>query len=368
MIGSKSLSGWCGQVLCAGLLAAGSLMAVPSEALAQAPRAATAERDALWVLASGSTNHVARELIAAFGSSYQVAAPPRLDLMSTPQALAAFCSGIGAGTPDIFVTTRRASASAKEQCVARGVTEVVEVEIGLGALVLATKKGDPLTAVSSEQVWRALAAEAVVNDEFAPNRVTRWSDVSPRLPGTDIRFVVPSPSGSTRSFFENLVLEAGCRHNATVRLIFEAAYRRGKCITMRQDGRVLERAVDDIPGEILRGPAGTIGVLSLGQVRASGGTLVPLQLDGTVPTSASIASREYLPSVRIYIYAKKQHGRAVAGVGVVRGIREFTMLAVSEQMAGPDGRLSTNAGLVSLDPDARVRQRAIAANQTVISR
>ena len=180
--------------------------------------------------------------------------------------------------------------------------------------------------------------------------------------------MVPLPAGSTRSFFENLVLEAGCRHNPTIRLIFEASYRRAKCITMRQDGRVLERPVEDIPGEILRGPPGTIGAVSLSQLRSAGGTLVALELDGALPSSASIASRDYLPSVRMYIYAKKQHGRAQNGVGVVRGIREFMMMAVSEQMAGPDGRLSSAAGLVALDPDARVRQRAIAANQTTMSR
>lgn len=368
MLKMSSINKLCGKLSRAGLLAVGLVGAFSAAGHAQTQRVTSTERDGLWVLASGSTNHVARELIAAFSSSYQVAAAPRLDSMATPQAWAAFCSGMGARTPDIFITTRHASSSALEQCVARGVTDIVEVEIGLGALVLAVKKGDTISSITSEDVWRALAAEIVVSEELVANRLPRWSEVSPRLPASDIRFVVPLPAGSTRSFFENLVLEAGCRHNPTIRLIFEASYRRAKCITMRQDGRVLERPVEDIPGEILRGPPGTIGAVSLSQLRSSGGTLVALELDGALPSSASIASRDYLPSVRMYIYAKKQHGRAQNGVGVVRGIREFMMMAVSEQMAGPDGRLSSAAGLVALDPDARVRQRAIAANQTTMSR
>ncbi len=368
MFNLGSIEKFGGKLLKTGVLALGLMGAYAADGLAQTPRGASTERDGLWVLASGSTIHVARELVSSFGSAYQVAAPPRIDSMATPQAWAAFCSGVGARTPDIFVTTRRASASAMEQCVARGVTEIVEVEIGLGALVLAVKKGDTISAITSEDVWRALAAEVVVSEEFAPNRQARWSDVSPRLPSSDIRFVVPLPVGSTRSFFENLVMEAGCRHNSTVRLIFEASYRRAKCITMRQDGRVLERPVDEIPGEILRGAPGTIGAVSLSQLRASGGTLVALELDGAVPSMSSIASRDYLPSVHMYVYAKKQHSRAQNGVGVVRGIREFMTMAVSEQMAGPDGRLSSTAGLVALDPDARVRQRSIAANQSTMSR
>jgi len=104
------------------------------------------------------------------------------------------------------------------------------------------------------------------------------------------------------------------------------------------------------------------------QVRASGGTLVPIKLDEVVPTSATIASLDYLPTFNIFLYAKRQHSRAVGGVGVVRGIREFSAFAVSEQVAGPDGRLSTNTGLVSLRPDDRVKQRRTAASQTILTR
>jgi phosphate transport system substrate-binding protein len=180
--------------------------------------------------------------------------------------------------------------------------------------------------------------------------------------------VTAAAGGSSRAYFEDLVLESGCRHNPTIRLIFEAGYRRSKYVTMRQDGRIVERRVEDIPGEILRAPAGTIGTVTLSQVRASGGTLVPIKLDEVVPNSATIASLDYLPTFNIFLYAKRQHSRAVSGVGVVRGIREFSAFAVSEQVAGPDGRLTTNTGLVSLRPDDRVKQRRTAASQTILTR
>lgn len=326
------------------------------------------EREGLWILASGSTSHVTRELIEGFSASHQVPARPRLDILPTPQAFEAFCSGVGGTTPDIFVTSRRATPATKEYCRARGVTDIVELQIGIGSLVLAAKNGDPLNTLSSEEVWRALGAEVVRGEEFVPNRARQWREVSPGLPNSEIRLVTGAAGGSSRAYFEDLVLEAGCRNNPTIMLIFEAAYRRSKCVTMRQDGRIVERRVEDIPGEILRSPAGTIGTVTLSQVRASGGTLVPIKLDDVVPTSATIASLDYLPTFNIFLYAKRQHSRAINGVGVVRGIREFSTFSVSEQVAGPDGRLSTNTGLVSLPPDDRVKQRRAATNQTILTR
>lgn len=325
------------------------------------------EREGLWILASGSTSHVTRELIEGFSTSHQLPARPRLDVLPTPQALEAFCSGVGGATPDIFVTSRRATPAAKEYCRARGVTEVVELQIGIGSLVLAAKNGDPLNTLSSEEVWRALGAEVVRGEEFVPNRARLWREVSPALPNSEIRLVTAA-GGSSRAYFEDLVLQSGCRHNPTIRLIFEAGYRRSKCVTMRQDGRIVERRVEDIPGEILRAPAGTIGTVTLSQVRASGGTLVPIKLDEVVPTNATIASLDYLPTFNIFLYAKRQHSRAVGGVGVVRGIREFSAFAVSEQVVGPEGRLATNTGVVSLPPDDRVKQRRAAASQTILTR
>jgi phosphate transport system substrate-binding protein len=342
-----------------------AMLVCAAQPAATAPRT---ERDALWILASGSTAYAARELVEGFSATHQVPARPRLDILPTPQAFEAFCSGIGGTTPDIFITSRRARPATLDYCRRNGVTEIVEAQIGIGSLVLATKNGDPLNALSSEDVWRAIGAEVVSGDEFVVNRALTWREVSPGLPNSEIRLITGAPGGSLRSYFENLVLEAGCRHHPKIMLIFEAAYRRSKCVTTRQDGRIVERRVEDIPGEILRAPPGTIGTVTLSQVRASGGTLAALKLDDVIPSNATIISLDYLPSFHVFLYAKRQHSRASNGVGVVRGIREFSTFAVSEQVSGPDGRLSMNIGLVALSPDERVRQRRTVANQSIMSR
>lgn len=347
------------------LCSAFAMLVCAAQPAATAPRT---ERDALWILASGSTAHAARELIEGFSATHQVPARPRLDILLTPQAFEAFCSGIGGATPDILITSRRVTPATWDYCRSQGVTEIVEVRIGIGSLVLATKNGDPLNGLSSEDVWRAIGAEVVRGEEFVLNRARTWREVSPGLPDSEIRLVTDVAGGSSRSYFEDLVLQAGCRHNPAIMLIFEAGYRRSKCVTMRPDGRIIERRMHDIPGEILRAPPGTIGTVTLAQVRASGGTLAALKLDDVVPSNATIVSLDYLPAFNVILYAKRQHSRASNGVGVVRGIREFSTFAASEQVSGPDGRLSTNAGLVALSPDERVRQRRTVANQSIMSR
>jgi phosphate transport system substrate-binding protein len=351
-----------------GLLAATAAVALSVFGANTAQAQARTERDGLWILASGSTSHVSRELIEAFSASHQLPARPRLDILPTPQAFEALCAGVGGATPDIFVTSRRMAPAIKEYCRARGVTEIIELQIGVGSLILAAKSGDPLNELSSADVWRAVGAEVPRGEEFIQNRARQWREVSPSLPNSEIRLVTAAAGGSSRAYFEDLVLEAGCRHDPTIMRIFEARYRRAKCITMRQDGRIVERRVEDIPGEILRAPPGTIGTVTLAQVRASGGTLVPIKLDDVLPTSANISNLDYLPTFNIFMYAKRQHSRAVGGVGVVRGIREFSSYAMSEQVAGPEGRLATNTGLVSLRPDDRVKQRRTAASQTILTR
>lgn len=142
-------------------LALGAIMALSVFGAQTTQAQSRIEREGLWILASGSTSHVTRELIEGFSTNHQLPARPRLDVLPSPQAYEAFCLGVGGATPDIFVTSRRATPATKEYCRARGVTEIVELQIGIGSLVLAAKNGDPLNTLSSEEIWRALGAEVV---------------------------------------------------------------------------------------------------------------------------------------------------------------------------------------------------------------
>ncbi|WP_203069970.1 PstS family phosphate ABC transporter substrate-binding protein [Falsiroseomonas ponticola] len=350
-----------------GASAAAQPVAAPGVAAAGSPAAGLTLRDRLIIVSSSSSAGIAQLLAQNFTERFEGANAPQLRAIGSSQALELFCAGVGVQTPDIAITTRRMPRAVAENCAANGVRDIIELQVGLGAVVLAARRGEVLPNVSSRQVWSALAAEQPVEDEFVPNRFANWADIGPGLPRQPIRVIVPAAGSGTRMLFEDLVLEAGCRHVRDIRLIFEASYRRGKCVTLRNDGVVTAVPAAEVPARLLAAPPGTLAVMSYDQLVASGGNFLAVSLDGDLPTAGSIANGNYEQSRTYYLYAKRQHGRNQQGVGVVRGLREFLNEASSEQAGGPGGYL-TLAGLVPLPPADRAAQRRIAERQTLMSR
>ncbi len=200
-----------------------------------------------------------------------------------------------------------------------------------------------------------------------PNPARFWSEVGTGLPRNEIRMILPVVGSGHRALFDDLVMEAGCRYVPDIRLLFEAAYRRTKCITARTDGRVVDVRADQAVAALLAAPAGTLAVVSYDQLLASGGNLV------AVPARWHRAFRrvhrqprlragaDLLPLCQAAAQPDQQ------GIGVVRGIHEFLVESTSEQAAGPGGYLLA-AGLVPLVPAERAAQRRIAEQGRLMSR
>ncbi|WP_372618082.1 PstS family phosphate ABC transporter substrate-binding protein [Falsiroseomonas sp.] len=347
-------------------LAAGGL-ALAGVAADAAAQTAMTLRDRLVVVSSASSAGLTQLLTRNFTERFAGVVPPATEAVGSAAALERFCTGIGPQTPDLAIVTRRMPRAMVENCSANGVRDIVEVQIGLGAVVLVTRRGEAMPALSSRQVWEAVAAERPVDEEFVPNTTRFWSDIAPGLPRSEIRVIVPDHGAGTRALFDDLVMESGCRYVKEIRLLFEAAYRRGKCVNSRIDGRLIAVPSDHVVAALLSAPPGTIAAMSYDQLVSSGGNLVALALDGTPPTAATIGSLDYGPVRTFYLYAKRQHSRSQDGVGVVRGIREFLLEATGEQAGGPGGYL-TAAGLLPLMPADRAAQRRIAEHSTVMSR
>jgi phosphate transport system substrate-binding protein len=328
----------------------------------------TVQRDGLHIVSSGSAHAVTETLAERFAERYEDAGRSRVEIVGSVTALERFCAGIGVDTPDLAVSSRRMPRATLETCRANGVTDVVEVQLGQGAVVLAVQQGSPPARLTTRQVYTALAAELAADETFRPNVLRQWRDVAPGLPDLPISAILPDTRSSTRGLFNDFVLEGGCRGVKALRSIFSSAYRVSKCTTLRTDGRVREVASLDVPAAILASPPGTLGVISYAQLVESGGNLVPLALNGVLPTASSIANHEYLVTRTIYLYAKRQHARATGGIGVVLGVREFLLEAVSEPVGGPGGLLPELAGLVPLSPGARARQQEMASAMRLIER
>jgi phosphate transport system substrate-binding protein len=322
-------------------------------------------RDRLTIVTAANTERVAALVTRGFMERYPDAPAPEIQSLGTSRAVELFCAGAGVAMADMLVTTRRMSSAARDLCGANGVDGAVELRLGLGAVVLAVRRGDPQPSLTSRQVYEALAAETAGERGFDTNRAIRWSQVTTGLPAEQIRFILPVGGSGLRELFEDTVLESGCRPVRQIRLIYEAEARRGKCITPRIDGRVTELSAVEIAARLVASPRGTIAVTSFEDVLRSGGILVALPLDGVMPTRNSIGAGEYEPTRSVFLYAKRQHARARGGVGVVRGIAEYMAEATSEAAVGPAGYLG-QAGLVPLPTAERLAQRMAAERMTVI--
>jgi len=270
-----------------------------------------------------------------------------------------FCEGIGPQYPDILAMARRMPRALYETCLARGVLDIIEVKLGLGAVVLATKPGDNKFGLTPQQIYRAIAAEVPDHDhgEISANTATKWSDISSDLPDLPIRVIGPDASSATRGFFDDVVLQSGCRKEPTVRMIYDAGLRVQKCTTVRTDGVFAEvPAGQSTVALLLAAEPGTIAILNYGELVASGGNVVALALDGVIPSYQTIAGEDYTFARTLYFYVKRAHMRTAGGVGVVTGLQEFLTEVTGEQMIGPGGALNEK-GLVSLPAALRVEQR-----------
>ena len=147
----------------------------------------------------------------------------RFDIQPVEAATAfkQFCqTGRRSGAP-IIITPRALPPSIAKDCVANWPVPVIGVALGRTALVLAVRAGSRPTALTTQQIYLAMARDVPVGDEFRRNTAIRWADIDPTLPSQDIRFQVPSRGDHRRHEFEMLVLEAGCRNVDQIKGIFE---------------------------------------------------------------------------------------------------------------------------------------------------
>ena len=99
----------------------------------------SAQRDTVWAAGSSTvfpfTTRVAENFAQRTGGT-----APRVESLGTGGGIAAFCAGVGTQTPDIANASRRMKASEFDQCVANGVTDIIEIQIGYDGIVIATAR------------------------------------------------------------------------------------------------------------------------------------------------------------------------------------------------------------------------------------
>ncbi len=282
---------------------------------------------------------------------------PVLESTGTGGGIEQFCAGIGGDTPSIANASRRMKASELETCTKNGVTEVVEVVVGIDGIALAQADGGMKINLTAKQVYEAVAA----NPYGKPNTTKTWADVDPSLPAKPIAVYGPPKSSGTRDAFAELILEAGCKTDATTKALKDSDGDKYEafCHDVRTDGLYIEQGENDnlIVSKLTKNPD-HIGVFGYSYMEENAGKVHGIALDGVVPTYDTIAAGDYPGARKLYIYVKKAH------VGKIAGLAEFVSMFVD--LGAADGPLS-KIGLIALPEADRTVQVEAAKSMKPLS-
>lgn len=315
-----------------------------------------AARDQIQVAGSSTVLPYAKIVAENFGETFTNFKTPVVESGGSGAGIKEFCKGVGENTIDIANSSRKIKEDEVKSCADAGVKDVQEVKIGYDGIVFATDIAGADWALTPADVYKALAAELVVDGKVVANPNTKWNQVNPNLPDWDIAAYIPGEKHGTREVFEEKLMAAGCKKTGALDAI-KAAGQDDKaaaktCVAIRKDGKAID--IDGDYTETLARIASNktgVGVFGLAFYENNADKLKVATVDGIVPSTETIAKGEYPVSRPLYFYVKKAH------LGVVPGLKEYVDFFLNDQMIGPDSPLA-EYGLVAAPETERNEQRA----------
>lgn len=320
-------------------------------------------RDQLQIAGSSTVLPYATIVAEAFGEQGEFKTPV-VEGGGSGAGRKKFCEGVGEDTIDIANSSSRISQGDIDACKANGVTQIMEVRIGYDGIVFASDVNGPDFALTPADVYLAIGAKVAKDGALVDNTAKQWSDVNPDLPAQDILAFIPGTKHGTREVFDQKVLEAGCKATGAFDLYVAASTEAddkakekdaaAKCDSPRTDG-----ASVDIDGDYsetlsrLDANKNAMGVFGLSFYENNTDKLKVATMEGISPSVETIADGSYPVSRPLFMYVKKQH------FGVVPGLKEYVQFFMSDDVAGPDGKLA-EYGLVP-DPMLADTQAAVDA-------
>jgi phosphate transport system substrate-binding protein len=273
----------------------------------------------------------------------------RVDIRSS--AGAAACATAPGAMPRLGLLARAPSHGELDRCAQAASAEVNVVEIGRQAVAVVVPIDSPVWAVDTGAVFRALGR----NGGDTRHRTT-WADVDPRYPKLPIGVLLPPAESRVQHLFDTLIMEAGCNSAANARTPFDRTNRTGFCAALRDDIPMTQRqyGVQDVATWAASAPAGQIAIVSVAELRQLDRRVVPLLLDGALPTAANIETGRYpaADKVELMIVVPNAADRAQRAAA-----RDLAFNLLAEASIGPSGSL-TPAGLIPLPPAKRLAARS----------
>jgi phosphate transport system substrate-binding protein len=338
-----------------------------------------AVRDTVTIVGSSTVYPFATVVAERFGRGGKFRTP-KIESTGSGGGLKEFCKGVGANTPDITNASRRIKKSEYDDCLANGVTDIVEVLVGYDGIAIANSKSSKQFRLSRKDIFLALAKDVPGPDgKLIPNPNRTWQEVNPALPATPIEVLGPPPTSGTRDAFAELALGEGAKEfaelNTLSRLEAGDAEQIGAVMdklglphsvydgmkqskgqapkgedlfkaiayALREDGAYIDAGENDnVIVQKLEANPDALGIFGFSFLDENRDKVQGSLVDGVAPTFDTIADGDYPVSRPLYFYIKKAH------VGKIPGIQEYAMEFVSDKAMGEDGYLPER-GLIPLD-------------------
>ncbi len=328
---------------------------------------------ALALAAMSATTAAARDQISIVGSStvfpYTQAVAeqfanttgrpsPIVESTGTGGGMQIFCEGIGEDHPDLTGASRAMKASEWATCQENGVTDITEAMIGYDGLSLAVSRSNDFAwDLTLEDIYLALGAEVPVDGEWVENPYSKWSEVNPDLPDTDILVLGPPPTSGTRDAFVELAMREGCKETDYVANgDFDKKWVKENCSRMRTDGPFIEAGENDnLIVQRLEADPNALGIFGYSFLFENMDKLKGVSINGVEPTADTIGDFSYPIARPLFFYVKNAHR------GVIPGLQEFIEEYMSEDAMAPGGYLEER-GMVTLPDDLRAKTQDAVIN------
>ena len=334
--------------------ATASTIALAALSLASCGGQQGASRDQVRAVGSSTVYPFAKAVAESLAKSDVTIKAPIIESIGTGAGMKLFCAGVGPQHPDIEDASRRMKKSEFDDCQKNGVKEIVEIQVGLDGVAFAEGNGGPDLALNPEEIYKALAKSPFGK----PNRAKTWKDVNPALSAEPILVYGPPSTSGTRDAFKELILVKGCESSPAMKSLKDTDKDRHNavCGDVREDGVYVDAGENDnlIVQKIEANPK-AIGIFGYSYLAQNSDKLKGLTINGITPTYETISNFTYPGARPLYIYVKKAHLKAIAGLQPY--VTEWSKLwskggplAKAGMVVAPDATLAVSAKAVAEMP------------------
>ncbi|MFO1422662.1 MAG: substrate-binding domain-containing protein [Candidatus Competibacteraceae bacterium] len=283
--------------------------------------------------------------------------PPQIQAIGSGAGFKLFCVGTGPGTVDIAVAVRPMKPEEKEPCEKNGVKDIVEIQFGLVATVVAqSSAGAKFPSLSRKELFLAMAKDVPDPKDGAklvPNPYKLWKDINPNLPSTRILIWVPAEMHGIHEIVLKQIMLVGCKQVDSMQTLManDPKALETACQRPREDGAYVEFKEFGAAVKELQTNPNTLGVMSQTHFKPDSG-LSPIPLDGYEPSALSVSHGVYPVVEPLLLYVKK------ANLGVAPGVKEYLTEFTSEEAIGTNRGYLGPMGVITLPLVDRNRARA----------